>query len=243
MSTKKVAIVTGAAQGIGAGIVKEMLKDSYSIYAVDKNEIQLQADLFFHQADLSIFDTIPSIVSGCIEKYGRIDVLVNNAAVSMGKDFLATDLQTWELSIAINQTAPFFLSQVVAKEMIKLGIQGRIINLASVNSFAAEKGHSSYVTTKGAIATMTKSMAVDLASYGILVNAIAPGPILTEASKPLFSSDIYLKTIPHSIPLQRVGLPTEVAQLALFLASEKSSYITGQIIVIDGGFLSYCRIT
>ncbi|NQW58914.1 MAG: SDR family NAD(P)-dependent oxidoreductase [Polynucleobacter sp.] len=108
MSIKKVAIVTGAAQGIGAGIVKEMLNDSYLVYAVDKNQIQQQENLFFHQADLSIIDTIPGIVSGCIEKYGRIDVLVNNAAVSKGKDFLETDLQTWELSVAVNQTAPFF---------------------------------------------------------------------------------------------------------------------------------------
>ena len=242
MSTKKVAIVTGAAQGIGAGIVKEMLNESYFVYAVDKKEIPPQQNLIFHKADLSIVEVIPDIVSRCIEKFGRVDVLVNNAAVSMGQEFLATDLHTWKVSIAVNQTAPFFLSQAVAKEMIKVVIEGRIINLASVNSFAAEKGHASYVATKGAIATMTKSMAVDLAGYKILVNAIAPGPILTEASEPVFSSDIYLKSIPVSIPLQRVGTPDEVAQLVLFLASEKSAYITGQIMVIDGGFLSYCRI-
>jgi len=242
MSAKKVAIVTGAAQGIGAGIVKAMLADSYLVYAVDKKEIPESTNLIFHYADLSVFDSLQSIVSSCIERYGRIDVLVNNAAISMGKDFLATDIQTWSLSISVNQTAPFFLGQSVAQEMIRLGIQGRIINLASVNSFAAEKGHSSYVATKGAVASMTKSMAVDLAKYGILVNAIAPGPILTEASKELFSTEIYLRAIPMSVPLQKVGLPSDVAQLALFLASEKSGYITGQIIVIDGGFLSYCRL-
>ena len=243
MKNQKVAIVTGAAQGIGAAIVEELLANSYLVFAVDKNEIQSRSNLFFYRADLSIISEVSSIASECINKFGRIDLLVNNAAASLGKDFLDTDLRTWETTVAVNQTAPFFLSQAAARGMIELGIHGRIINIASVNSIAAEMGHASYVTTKGAIAMMTKSMAVDLAKYKILVNGIAPGPILTETSAPVFSQSNYVSAIEKGVPLQRAGLPAEVADLAVFLASEKASYITGQVVVIDGGFLAYCRMT
>ena len=243
MKNQRVAIVTGAAQGIGAAIVEELLNNSYLVFAVDKNEVKSKANLVFHRADLSISSEVLGIVSECINEFGRIDLLVNNAAVSLGKDFLDTDLRTWETTIAVNQTAPFFLSQATARKMIELGISGRIVNIASVNSIAAEMGHSSYVTSKGAIAMMTKSMAVDLAKYKILVNGIAPGPILTEASEPVFSQSNYISAIEKGVPLQRAGLPAEVADLVVFLASNKASYLTGQIIVIDGGFLAYCRMT
>lgn len=242
MQDQRVAIVTGAARGIGAGIVEGFLKNSYRVYAVDKEDVNLRPNLYYHRADLSQVDEIVKIVKGCVQEFGQVDVLVNNAAISLGKDFLATDLQTWQLSLAVNQTAPFFLAQAVAKEMIDKDIRGRIINLASVNSFAAEKGQSSYVVTKGAIALMTKSMAVDLGKYGILVNAIAPGPILTEKTEAIFTTGDYADAISNGIPLKRAGLPSEIADLVLFLASAGSTYITGQVIVVDGGYLSYCRL-
>lgn len=242
MQDHKVAIVTGAARGIGAGIVEGFLKNSYRVYAVDKEDVELRSNLSYHRTDLSQVDQISKIVKGCIQEFGRVDVLVNNAAVSLGKDFLTTDLETWEVSLAVNQTAPFFLAQAVAKEMIDKGIPGRIINVASVNSFAAEKGQSSYVVTKGAIALMTKSMAVDLGKFGILVNAIAPGPILTEKTEAIFTTEDYARAISNGIPLQRAGLPNEIADLVIFLSSASSTYITGQVIVVDGGYLSYCRL-
>ena len=243
MKNQRVALVTGAAKGIGAAIADELLKNSYLVLAVDKDEVKSRPNLVFYRADLSINSEVSKIIPGCISEFGRIDVLVNNAAVSLGKDFLSTDLQTWETTVAVNQTAPFFLSQMAAKKMIELGISGRIVNIASVNSVASEMGQSSYVTTKGAIAMMTKSMAVDLAKYKIFVNVIAPGPILTETSAPIFSQSNYVSAIENGVPLKRAGLPAEVADLVIFLASEKATYITGQMIVIDGGFLAYCRMT
>jgi 2-deoxy-D-gluconate 3-dehydrogenase len=242
MSEKRVAIVTGAATGIGQGIARCFLDAGYHVYAVDRSSVAATDNLHFHQADLSDFKQINPIVDGCVTTFGRIDVLVNNAGVSLGKGFLETDIATWSTTIAVNQTAPFFLAQAAAKQMIRQGVEGRIINMGSVNSIAAEKDQSSYVTAKGAIGMMTKSMAVDLGRYGINVNAIAPGIIRTEKTHPNLIKPPVSNAIEHGIPLGRAGEVKEVAELALFLANPKTTYISGQLIVIDGAFLSYVRL-
>jgi NAD(P)-dependent dehydrogenase (short-subunit alcohol dehydrogenase family) len=242
MSEKRVAIITGAATGIGHGIARCFLDDGYRVYAVDRSPVTVTENLHFHPADLSDFNQLKPIVDGCLAVFGKVDVLVNNAAVSLGQGFLDTDLSTWTTTVAVNQTAPFFLTQAAAHQMIKLGIQGRVINIGSVNSFVAEKGQSSYVASKGAIAMMTKSMAVDLGEYGINVNAIAPGIIRTETTHPALITLPVSNAIEHGVPLKRAGEVDEVAKLALFLANPETTYINGQLIVIDGGFLSYCRL-
>lgn len=242
MSEQHVAIITGAATGIGQGIAHCFLEAGYSVYAVDRSPVTAADNLHFHEADLSDFKQINPIVDGCVATFGRIDVLVNNAGVSLGKGFLETDLATWNMTMAVNQTAPFFLAQVVARQMIKQNIEGRVINIGSVNSIGAEKGQSSYVTSKGAISMMTKSMAVDLGPFGINVNAIAPGIIRTEKTHPNLIKPPLSNAIEHGIPLKRAGEVEEVGELAVFLANPKTTYITGQLIVIDGGYLSYCRL-
>jgi NAD(P)-dependent dehydrogenase (short-subunit alcohol dehydrogenase family) len=241
MSENRVVIVTGAATGIGKGITQSFLDAGYSVFAVDKTPMISQENLHYHQADLSDLSQILPIVNKCVETFGHIDVLINNAGVSLGQDFLTTDLATWTTTIAVNQTAPFFLGQAAASHMVKEKIKGRIINIGSVNSISAEFGHSSYVTSKGAITMMTKSMAVDLGAYGIYVNAIAPGIIRTEKTAEGLKTPARLNAIENGIPVKRAGEVQEIGELALFLANPKTTYITGQLIVIDGGYLSYCR--
>jgi NAD(P)-dependent dehydrogenase (short-subunit alcohol dehydrogenase family) len=241
MSENRIVIVTGAATGIGKGITQSFLDAGYSVFAVDKTSMASQENLHYHQADLSDLSQLSPIVDRCIETFGHIDVLVNNAGVSLGQDFLTTDLATWTTTIAVNQTAPFFLGQAVALHMVKEKIKGRIINIGSVNSISAELGHASYVTSKGAINMMTKSMAVDLGAYGIYVNAIAPGIIRTEKTAEGLKTPGRVNAIANGIPVKRVGEVQEIGELALFLANPKTTYITGQLIVIDGGYLSYCR--
>jgi NAD(P)-dependent dehydrogenase (short-subunit alcohol dehydrogenase family) len=241
MSENRIVIVTGAATGIGKGITKSFLDAGYSVFAVDKTSMASQENLHYHQADLSDLSQLSPIVDRCIETFGHIDVLVNNAGVSLGQDFLTTDLATWTTTIAVNQTAPFFLGQAVALHMVKEKIKGRIINIGSVNSISAELGHASYVTSKGAINMMTKSMAVDLGAYGIYVNAIAPGIIRTEKTAEGLKTPGRVNAIANGIPVKRAGEVQEIGELALFLANPKTTYITGQLIVIDGGYLSYCR--
>jgi NAD(P)-dependent dehydrogenase (short-subunit alcohol dehydrogenase family) len=125
--------------------------------------------------------------------------------------------------------------------MVSRKIAGSIVNLASVNSFAAEKGAAPYVTSKGGVLMLTRAMAVDLAPYSIRVNAVAPGPIETERSAPVFANPSYSTGIRQGVPMGRAGHPEEVASVVAFLASEESSFMTGSVVVADGGFTSYLR--
>lgn len=242
MNRNRVSIVTGGARGIGASIVERMISAGHDVFVIDRFNAKLPSGAHFHHADLEDIEELPKIVSECSKLFGRIDVLVNNAAVSLGSDFLSTDSATWNKTIAINQTAPFFLSQYAAKYMIENKTHGCIVNIASVNSFVAEKGHASYATSKGAVAMMTKAMAVDLGPYQIRVNAVAPGPILTEKTQEIFSQPRYQNAIKQGVIAGRPGEPLEVANLVAFLASDAASYINGQTIIVDGGFTSYCRL-
>jgi NAD(P)-dependent dehydrogenase (short-subunit alcohol dehydrogenase family) len=207
---------------------------------------QLQAvgseEPFFIPCDLERTEQIEPAIGSVVEQCGRIDVLVNNAAVSLGDAFLETSLEKWQKTIAVNLTAVFVCGQIVARSMVAKRIAGSIINLASVNSFAAEKGAAPYVASKGRVLALTRSMAVDLARYSIRVNAIAPGLITTERSAPIFATELYRVGIERGVLLGRADRPEEVASLALFLASDESSYMTGSAVVVDGGFLSYIRL-
>lgn len=239
---KKVALITGGAAGIGRGLVETFSKADYQVLSVDQVLGEAYSQVTNFEFDLSDTENLEKITNYCLEKFQTIDVLINNAAVSLGQSILQTDKSTWDQTLAINITAPFFLSKLVAEIFISQSKPGSIVNMASINSLAAERGHASYVTSKGAIAAMTKSMAVDLAEHKIRVNAIAPGPIETAKTSKIFSQPDYASAIKKGIPMARAGTPSEVAELALFLSSTNASFITGQIITIDGGYLSYARL-
>jgi NAD(P)-dependent dehydrogenase (short-subunit alcohol dehydrogenase family) len=245
----RVALVTGAAQGIGAAIVREFLREGAWVAAIDrKTEVR---DVFQAVAENSanvrpcIFDiTDDEAYERCVENVvrekGKIDLLVNNAAICSYGDIFEDSLEKWRQVQAVNLEAIYRGCKLVAPHMASRR-WGRIISIASTQAIAAEGGLGSYVAAKGAIVSFTKSLAVELAPHGILANAIAPGCIHTpmsivngvdETQTELFK-EWYLGK--RKIPLARPGEPEEIARVAVFLASEDCSYVTGQTLVVDGG--------
>ena len=245
----RVAIVTGAAQGIGEAIAREFACQGASVVAIDRNpevgrvcaEISAgggsaSAAIF----DITDWDSYRSCAGEVAAKHGTIDVLVNNAAVSYYASILEDDPEKWREVIKVNLEALYFGSRLVAPHMVKAGY-GRIVNIASVQAIACEPRVGAYVASKGAIMSYTRSLAVELAPSGVLVNAIAPGCIHTPMSiidgvdetETDFFKQWYVGM--RKIPLARAGEPEEIARAALFLASEDCSYMTGHTMVVDGG--------
>ncbi len=248
----KVALVTGAGAGIGLGIARRFAQEGAQVVIAecDGASGQQAADSICQaggqavavRTDVSQQGEVEELVGYCRRRYGRVDVLVNNAGrVLVGQSFLDLSLETWQQVLDTNLTGMFLCGQAVARLMVEQGIQGRIINLASVNSFGAEKDSAAYVTSKSGVLGLTRAMAVDLAPYGILVNAIAPGSTLTESAEPVFTREPYQTGIRRGVPLGRPARVEEVADVAVFLASDKCSYLDGSTLLVDGGYLSYLR--
>lgn len=249
----KVAIVTGGGTGIGKGISRSLAEAGASVAIVQstlEKAAQAAAELTAegHRilplcADISSRRQVQKLVAETLENFGRIDILVNNAALTGSKaaaPFLDLTDELLERTIDVNLKGTFIVSQEVARKMTENG--GSIIHISSVGAYAAQEGASVYCATKSALLGLTKTMALELALYNIRVNAIAPGDIQTETSenvtaevKELGVSGKYIR----QIPLNRRGKPFEVGPTAVFLASDDSSYITGETIIIDGGFLLY----
>ncbi|MEM1517564.1 MAG: SDR family NAD(P)-dependent oxidoreductase [Nitrososphaerota archaeon] len=244
----RVSIITGASRGIGRAIALEMAKEGArivgnatsmsSLAGLEKELGELGADYVMIPADLSSADGCLKLIRAAAESMGRIDVLVNNAGINIVRNLEAITLEEWESVINVNLRAPFLCSKY-ASELMKSQRYGRIINLASIASFVSMPGRSAYNSSKAGILGLTRTLAIELAPYGITVNAIAPGLIETEMLRQrIAEGSLNLETSLRRIPLGRLGRPGEVAKVAVFLASEDSSYITGQVIVVDGGFLA-----
>lgn len=244
----RVSIITGASRGIGRAIALEMAKEGArivgnatsmsSLAALEKELSELGADYVMIPADLSSTDGCLNLTRAAAEAMGKIDILVNNAGINIVRNLDVITLEEWESVINVNLRAPFLCSKY-ASEIMKKQRYGRIINLASVASFVSLPGRSAYNSSKAGILGLTRTLAIELAPYGITVNAIAPGLIETEMFRQrIAEGSLKLETSLRRIPLGRLGRPEEVAKVAVFLASEDSSYITGQVIVVDGGFLA-----
>ena len=246
MVSKKKCIITGAAGGIGKYLVNKFTEENYFVVAIDIDNItgqKLINDVYnlyginidFYCVDVSNGEKIKEFFEIYSRKYTDLQILINNAAI-VGKyeDFLDIDFQSWDEVIKTNLCSVFYCSQCAAKIMKKGGF-GRIINISSVDAIKPEDRFSHYATAKSGILGLTKSMALELSKFNILVNAILPGPITTEKAGTYGMEQLVAVT--NRVVLHRLGEPTEVAELALFLASEKSGFITGSSIIIDGGFL------
>jgi NAD(P)-dependent dehydrogenase (short-subunit alcohol dehydrogenase family) len=243
----KVAIIAGGTKGIGLGIAVEFAREGAGVVIGGRNEATgaegveairaAGGEALFVQCDVSRMDDLQGIVDRAVDKFGRLDVYVANAGIndSNKTHFLDITPEDYDRIMDINLKGMFFGGQIAAKQMVKQGSGGVIINMSSVNSYLGLDAQVVYTTSKGAIQQLTKVQAIALARYGIKVNAMAPGPIETELMRRVGSDKQLMDTILSRTPIGRIGTPRECGRLAVFLASEDSDFIFGQSIFIDGG--------
>ena len=244
MTGKPIAIVTGGAQGIGLASAQALAEDGFRIVLVDINSVGVKAvaselggdavglvcDMGDPEAITDLFDKIESDI-------GPVTALVNNAGVAMPGDFLDYDLETFNRVLAVNLNAVFLATQRVAKSMIANGIEGAIINMSSINAQLAIPAIPAYCASKGGVMQLTKVAALALAKHNIRVNAVGPGSIDTAMMASVNSNPEAFQTAMSRTPLGRPGTAREIGDVVAFLASPKSSYITGETIYVDGGRL------
>ncbi|NJO39356.1 MAG: 3-oxoacyl-[acyl-carrier-protein] reductase [Cyanobacteria bacterium CRU_2_1] len=241
--SNQVAVVTGASRGIGraiafafaaegANVVVNYASSSKAAEAVVAEIVEKGGNAIALQADVAQADQVDALFNAVMEKWGRIDVLVNNAGIARDALVLRMKLEDWQTVIDLNLTGVFLCTRAVSKIMLKQRA-GRIINLTSVVGEMGNPGQANYSASKAGVIGFTKSVAKELASRGITVNAVAPGFITTDMTADLKADDIL-----KFIPLGRYGQPEEVAGLIRFLAADPAAaYITGQIINVDGGMV------
>jgi len=247
----KVVIVTGGASGIGRAVVQKLSAMGSAVVIADLDAkgadlVALEIEESGTKAlsfEFDVSDPIQSInlVSKTIATFGRIDALVHSAGIGVERLFLETTPSEWSRIINIDLSGTFYCCQAVARHMCE-NHYGRIVTLASTAGIRGGSGRAAYGAAKGGVITLTKVMAVELAPFGVTVNALAPGAIETELVAKMHSDEtrnVYCR----GIPAGRYGTPEEVADVAAFLVSEESRYVTGQIIGVDGGFLAAGIIT
>lgn len=244
--TGKAVIVTGAASGIGAacarafaaagaGVILADVNDAKNRDAADLIMIDIKANCTAHACNVASDADCEALVLRALDEFGRIDVLVNNAGIVSPGTILDLDPAEWDRVMDINLRSYFVLTQIAARAMIDRKIRGSIVNMSSLNAELAIANQIAYVASKGGVQQLTKAAALGLAPHGVRVNAIGPGSIMTDLLKSVMADDAGRRRILARTPLGRVGDPAEIASIALFLASDMASYITGQTIFADGG--------
>jgi NAD(P)-dependent dehydrogenase (short-subunit alcohol dehydrogenase family) len=249
--SRRTVIVTGAAKGIGRAIAERFAADGAEVILadVDQSSGEAAAEALrqaggaarFLRCDVGSREEVARLFADLVEREGRVDVLVNNAAILDSADFLDLTEHEFDRVLRVNLKGAFLMGQAAARLMVEQvkagGAPGAIINLSSVNAVFALPDHVAYSVSKGGIAQLTKAMALSLAPHGIRVNAIAPGSIMTAMLEKVMDDASARQRILSRTPLGRLGKPEEIAAIAAFLASDAASYITGQTIYADGGRL------
>ncbi|MBE7416371.1 MAG: SDR family oxidoreductase [Ideonella sp.] len=242
----RVAVITGAAQGIGAACARRLARDGARVGLWDINlepVHALAAELnrngakaFAQRCDVSSKAQVDAALAATQGALGTVNALVNNAGIFRAAEFLDIAEADWDAVIAVNLKGSFLVAQAVARAMVAAGSGGAIVNMSSVNGMLAIPSIASYNASKGAIDQLTRVMALALADHGIRVNAVGPGTIATELARAaVLGSDEAKARILSRTPLRRLGEPAEVADVVAYLLSDAASYVTGEIVYVDGG--------
>lgn len=240
----KVAIITGGGSGIGQGIALMFAREGAYVVVCGRRKEPLEAtvkaiedaggEAIYAIVDVSSFSQIQEMVSTTLAKWGQIDILVNNAGIYIAHDIASMSEEEWDKVMGIDAKGVFLASKAVLPHMLKQE-KGKIVNIASIAGLFGFEQSAAYCAAKGAIVNLTREMALDYAPKGIHVNAIAPGVIESDMTKPFLSDEAAKKSFLDRIPVGRIGIPDDIAYAAVYLASEESDYMVGQTIVVDGG--------
>jgi len=243
----KTALVTGSSSGIGRGIALRFAREGASVavnYGKSKERAQevvkeitsLGRRAIMIQADVTKPDEVDAMVTQVVKEFGKLNILVNNAGIFIEKPFEETSDDVWDKIMNINLKGPFLCARRCVPEMLKQG-GGKIINLASIDSFIAEPNASAYCASKAGVVGLTTSMAFELAPKRINVNAIAPGQIDTPMIGEWLKNPDTVKALISKTPYGRIGKPSDIAAAAAFLASDESEFVNGAVITVDGGWI------
>jgi glucose 1-dehydrogenase len=243
----KVALVTGGGSGIGHAISELFGREGASVavnYLSSAEEAEALAARLGErgaaiQADVSDRAAVEQLVDEVVERFGRIDVLVNNAGIEQETPLLEISEEDWDKTIAVDLKGPFLCLQAAARRMTGRG--GSIVNISSIHEDTTFPGFTPYCAAKGGLRMLMRNAALELAEHGIRVNNVAPGAIATPINEETLNDPEKVAELKRLIPLSRVGKPEEVAEVALFLASDRSSYVTGSTYYVDGGLVRFAE--
>ena len=246
--TGKVALVTGASSGIGKAIALRFARAGASVavnYVTGAGAAQevveeiakLSRRAQAVHGDVSQIPQIDAMVQEVLNNFGRIDILINNAGIQIQRPFLEVTEEEWTKMLSVDLKGSFFVAQRVAQVMVRQGVGGRIINISSVHEKIPRPLFAPYCAAKGGVRMLTRSIAIELAPYKITVNGIGPGAIATPINREVLADPEKTQQVISEIPLGRFGEPEEVAELALYLASDAAAYVTGATFFINGGLM------
>ena len=243
----KVAVVTGSNRGIGKGIAVALAKEGCKVvvnsYREDeeaKNTVEeikkLGAESIFIKANVTREIDVRDLIEKAVKKFGKLDILVNNAGILVSGTVTTLTEKDWDRQMEVNLKGVFLCSKYAVQQMLKQGKGGRIINIGSIAGLVGFPGISAYCASKGGVTELAREMALDYAKYGITVNAIDPGVIVTDMTKGMLDDAATRKMLMENTPVGRFGQPEDIGNAAVFLALDESSFITGHNLVVDGGW-------
>ena len=240
----RVAIVTGASQGIGRAIAVELAKVGAHVVVTSRNRAALEETAAAVQAqgrralaipcDVADSGQVDNLVAQTLEAFGRIDILVNNAAYRLRHAFEDLPRKEWDAMVGTNLTGVFLLTQAVGRVMIRQRA-GKIVNVTSTAGRTGARGMAAYAATKAGVTVLTQSLGAEWAKHGVLVNAVAPGPTETEGVLEIWKTPAMIERAAREVPLQRLGRPEEIAWAVIFVASDQANFMTGETVYVSGG--------